>query len=78
MRRVILRVESGIRMDLAWTWIYGGDVARATTEARRSLEIAERLDDPSSMSEPLAVLGICEFLAGRDGADHIVRAVELR
>ena len=23
-----LRVESGIRMDLAWTWVYGGDVAR--------------------------------------------------
>ncbi len=42
-----LRVESGIRMDLAWTWVYGGDVAQATTEARRSLEIAERLDDPS-------------------------------
>ena len=71
------RVESGIRMDLAWTWIYGGDVARATTEARRSLETAERLDAPSSMSEPLAVVGICEFLAGRDGADHIARAVEL-
>ena len=33
-------VESRIRTDLAWTWIYGGDVAQATTEARRSLEIA--------------------------------------
>ena len=63
-----LRVESGIRMDLAWTWVYGGDVAQATAEARRSLEIAERLDDPSVISEALAALGICEFLAGRDGA----------
>jgi DNA-binding NarL/FixJ family response regulator len=72
-----LRVESGITMELAWTWIYGGDVARATTDARRSLELADRLDDPSSMSEALAVLGICEFLAGRDGADRIEQAVEL-
>ena len=66
-----LRLESGLRMELAWTWIYGGDVARATIEARRSLEIAERLDASSSMSDPLAVLGICEFLAGRDGADRM-------
>ena len=73
-----LRVESGIRMDLAWTWIYGGDVARATTEARRSLDIAQRLDSRYESSEALAVLGICEFLAGRDGADRIARAVELR
>ena len=73
-----LRVESGIRMDLAWTWVYGGDVAEATTEARRSLEIAQRLDDPSVISEALAALGICEFLAGRDGADRIARAVALR
>ena len=73
-----LRVESGIRMDLAWTWVYGGDVAQATTEAQRSLEIAERLDSPSVTSDALAALGICEFLAGRDGADRIARAVELR
>ena len=73
-----LRVESGIRMDLAWTWVYGGDVALATTEARRSLEIAQRLDSPSVTSEALAALGICEFLAGRDGADRIARAVELQ
>ena len=44
-RRVISDVESGIRTDLAWTWVYGGDVAQATTEARRSLEIAQRLDE---------------------------------
>ena len=73
-----LRVESGIRMDLAWTWVYGGDVAQATTEARRSLEIAQRLDSPSVTSDALAALGICEFLAGRDGEDRIARAVELR
>jgi DNA-binding CsgD family transcriptional regulator len=72
-----LRVESGIRMDLAWAWVYGGDVAQAATEAERSLEIAERLDDPSLISEALAVDGICEFLAGQDGADPITRAVEL-
>ena len=41
-----LRVESGIRTDLAWTWVYGGDVAQAATEARRSLEIAERIERP--------------------------------
>jgi DNA-binding NarL/FixJ family response regulator len=73
-----LRVESGIRMDLAWTWVYGGDVAQASTEARRSLEIAERLDDPSLISEALAAHGICEFLAGHDGADRIAGAVSLR
>ena len=73
-----LRVESGIGMELAWTWVYGGDVGRATKEARRSLEIAERLGDPFVISEALAVLGICEFLAVRDGADRIARAVELR
>ena len=72
-----LRLESGIRMGLAWTWIYGGDVARATAEARTALEIAERLDAQASVSEALAVLGICEFLAGRDGADRIASAVEL-
>jgi DNA-binding CsgD family transcriptional regulator len=72
------RLESGIRMDLAWTWIYGGDVATAATEARRSLEIAETLDDPDLVSEALAVLGICEFLAGDDGEDRIARAVSLR
>jgi DNA-binding CsgD family transcriptional regulator len=73
-----LPLESGIRMDLAWTWIYGGDIGRATTEARRSLEVAERLDDPLLTSEALAALGICEFLVGRDGADRIARAVVLR
>jgi DNA-binding CsgD family transcriptional regulator len=73
-----LRLESGIRMDLAWTWVYGGDVAEATTEAQRSLEIALRLEDPAVTSEALAALGICEFLAGRDGADRIGRAVELQ
>ena len=57
-------VESGIRMDLAWTWVYGGDVAKAATEARRSLAIAERLDDAALISEALAALGICDFLAG--------------
>ena len=72
------RVESEIRIELAWTWIYGGDVTKATLESRRSLEIAERLDDRSVMSEALAALGICEFLAGRDGADRIERAVSLR
>ena len=36
------RVESRIRTDLAWTWVYGGDVTKATTEAQRSLDIAER------------------------------------
>ena len=35
-------VESRIRTDLAWTWVYGGDVTKATTEAQRSLDIAER------------------------------------
>ena len=73
-----LRVESGIRMDLAWTWIYGGDVAAATSEAQRSLEIAQRLEDPSVTSESLAVLGICQFLAGHGGGDRIARAVELQ
>jgi DNA-binding NarL/FixJ family response regulator len=72
------RVESEIRIDLAWTWIYGGDVTKATAEARRSLEIAEGSDDRLMISEALAVLGICEFLAGRDGADGIERAVSLR
>lgn len=72
------RVESEIRIDLAWTWIYGGDVTKATAEARRSLEIADGSDDRMMISEALAVLGICEFLAGRDGADRIERAVSLR
>jgi DNA-binding CsgD family transcriptional regulator len=72
------RVEGGIRVERAWTWIYGGDVTKATAEARRSLEIAEGSDDPSWISEALAALGICEFLAGRDGADRIERAVTLR
>ena len=70
-------VESGIRMDLAWTWVYGGDVAKAATEARRSLAIAERLDDAALISEALAVLGVCEFLAGDDGGDRIARSVSL-
>ena len=72
------RVESEIRIDLAWTWIYGGDVTKATAEARRSLEIAEGSDDRLMISEALAALGICEFLAGRGGADRIERAVSLR
>lgn len=73
-----VRVESRIRIDLAWTWIYGGDIAQAATDARKSLAIAERLDDSSLISEALAALGICEFLAGHDGADRIGRAVALR
>ena len=70
-------VESGIRMDIAWTWVYGGDVAQAATEARQSLAIAEGLDDPALISEALAALGICEFLAGADGRDRIARSVAL-
>ena len=72
-----LHTESWIRVDLAWTWIYGGDVAKAATEARRSLALAEGLGDAALTSEALAVLGICEFLAGDDGADRISRSVLL-
>ena len=71
-------VECGIRSGLAWTWIYGGDLDEAATQAGGSLAIAERLEDPTPVSEALATLGICEFMAGRDGEDRIARAVSLR
>jgi DNA-binding CsgD family transcriptional regulator len=73
-----LRLECGIRWDLAWTWVYGGDLAEAEREARRSLAIAERLDDASLMPEALAAVGICEFLLGRDGGERIARAASLQ
>ncbi len=73
-----LRLETAIRWDLAWTWVYGGDLAKAVLEARRSLEIAERMDDPSLIAEALAALGICEFLSGHDGTDRIARAASLQ
>lgn len=71
-------VECAIRWDLAWTWVYGGDLAKAEVQARTSLAIAERLDDPSLMPEALAALGICEFLLGRDGRERIARAASLQ
>jgi DNA-binding CsgD family transcriptional regulator len=72
-----LRMESAIRASLAWTWMYRGDLAEAEGQARTSLWLAQQLDDPSLMPEALAALGLCEFLAGRDGVDRITRAVSL-
>lgn len=71
-------VECAIRWDLAWTWVYGGDLAKAERQARTSLAIAERLDDPSLMAEALAALGICEFLLGHGGAERVARAASLQ
>ena len=73
-----LRLECGIRWDLAWTWVYGGDLTEAERQARRSLAIAERLGDASLMPEALAAVGICEFLLGRDGGEKIARAASLQ
>jgi DNA-binding CsgD family transcriptional regulator len=71
------RLECRLQWDLAWTWVYGGDLAAAEREARRSLELAERLDDAPLLPEALAAFGICEFLGGRDGTDLIARAASL-
>ena len=73
-----LRLECGIRWDLAWTWVYGGDLTEAERQARRSLAIADRLGDASLMPEALAAVGICEFLLGRDGGEKITRAASLQ
>ena len=73
-----LRLECGIRWDLAWTWVYGGDLTEAERQARWSLAIAERLGDASLMPEALAAVGICEFLLGRDGGEKIARAASLQ
>jgi DNA-binding CsgD family transcriptional regulator len=67
-----------IRSELAWTGINGGDLADAQLQAQISFEIAERIGDPSLTSEALATLGLCEFLAGRDGGDRIALAVSIQ
>ena len=71
-------VECGIRWDLAWTWVYGGDLDEGRRQADGPWRSRSDSRTTSLSRRRSRRSAICEFLAGRDGEDRIARALALR
>jgi DNA-binding CsgD family transcriptional regulator len=72
------RTRASIGRDLAWVGLMRGSFAQAASQAQAALELAERVDDASLLSEVLTVVGFADFTRGQGRPMELLeRAVDL-